>query len=210
MSVAAYNRGSKAISDQIAREARSPEWDVMGSLNATRRHADARMPWGPIHFVKGHGGWWAECPKRGFGYHYPTLRAAIAAFHVTIVSYDATTRVWGRDPWRCAVEAVRLVRGRCATVARCVAPHHRRTTWPTSPSTTPPFGGWRRSDEPHHRQLLRRHRGLRAGARDGWTRADQMAGRKGRCLSPSARAALAPRQEDRRCPLRPTCSSRSR
>lgn len=62
---------------------------MMADLNAVPRDSSAAVPFGPIRFAFGHGGWWAVCPVTGFGFWYPTLRQAVAAWRVTIVSVDA-------------------------------------------------------------------------------------------------------------------------
>ena len=84
MGAAAYNRGTKALSDQIDHEARDSGFVLMADLNAMPKNEGAPKPFGPIHFTYGHGGYWAECPTTGRGYHYKTLRAAVAAWRVTI------------------------------------------------------------------------------------------------------------------------------
>lgn len=63
-----------------------PKADSLVEVESTQRDRDAVRPFGPIHFVPGHGGWWAECPKTGFGFWYPTLRAAVRRYLVRIVS----------------------------------------------------------------------------------------------------------------------------
>ena len=88
MGVAAYNRGSKAISDHISREARPIEFQMMDMLNALPKYADAGTPFGPIHFVFSHGGCWAECPRTGFGYHYKTLHEAVKRWNVVVVGFS--------------------------------------------------------------------------------------------------------------------------
>ncbi len=93
MGAAAYNRGTKAIAMQIDAEARAPEFLLMDDLNALPKRADAVTPFGPVHFSVGHGGWWAECPITGFGYHYKTLRDAVRAWRVTITAYINNTFV---------------------------------------------------------------------------------------------------------------------
>ena len=85
MGAAAYNRGSRAISEQIAREGKPDVLVLMHDLDVATKNEGAPTPWGPIHFVAGNGGWWATCPTTGFGYHYPTLRSAIRSWNVRIV-----------------------------------------------------------------------------------------------------------------------------
>lgn len=96
MGVAAYNRGSALISRQIAAEARDPIFVKMDELNAMPKDVKAPKPFGPIQFVAGHGGWWAECPRTGFGYWFKTLRLAVRAFNVEITGY--AHGVWSAVP----------------------------------------------------------------------------------------------------------------
>lgn len=84
MGIAAYRRGNVAISRQLAPTQAERDGEHLRDLNATPRHERAVAPWGPIHFVPGNGGWWAQCPKTGFGYWYKTLRRAIAEWRVTL------------------------------------------------------------------------------------------------------------------------------
>jgi hypothetical protein len=88
MGAAAYNRGSRAISNQIDAGARPVEFVLMDDLNAMAKNETAKKPFGPIHFISSHGGWFAECPKTGFGYWYASLRQAVRAWRVTIVGYE--------------------------------------------------------------------------------------------------------------------------
>jgi hypothetical protein len=87
MGAAAYNRGTKLISAQLDAGARAAEFVMMEDLNAMEKSPGAQRPFGPIHFVSGHGGFWAECPVTGYGFWYPTLRAAVRAWQVTITGY---------------------------------------------------------------------------------------------------------------------------
>lgn len=84
MGAAAYNRGNAAISRGIRAELRSPDFDVIDRLNSIPKAPGAPTPWGAIHFVPGHGGWWAECPITGRGYWYRTLNSALAEWNVVV------------------------------------------------------------------------------------------------------------------------------
>lgn len=84
MGAAAYNRGTSAIIAMIDREARPLEFMMIEDLNALPKRQGAPVPFGPVHFETGPGGWWAVCPVTGFGYGYRTLRQAVAAWRVTI------------------------------------------------------------------------------------------------------------------------------
>lgn len=87
MGVAAYNRGTEAIRRSISSGGRAAEFQMMDRLNAMPRQAGANTPFGPINFVSGHAGWWAECPITGFGYWYKTLIQAVSAWRVDVVGY---------------------------------------------------------------------------------------------------------------------------
>ena len=98
MGAAAYNRGSRVIRRRADDAARPVEFDVMDRLNAPPKRPGAPRPFGPVRFVPGHGGWWAECPVTGFGYWYRSLVTAVRSWRVTVTSYDATRQEWGAEP----------------------------------------------------------------------------------------------------------------
>lgn len=87
MGVAAYARGSALIARHLDHEARPVEFIMMDELNALPKKDRAPVPFGEIRFVAGRSGWWAECPRTGFGYHYPTLREAVRSFRVEVYGY---------------------------------------------------------------------------------------------------------------------------
>ena len=88
MGIAAYNRGSKAIRDQISREShRSPEFEVMEIANSLDKYPDAGKPFADIEFAFSHGGCWATCPRTGFGFWYPTLYEAVRRWHVRLTGF---------------------------------------------------------------------------------------------------------------------------
>lgn len=99
MGIAAYNRGSAAISQQIDAEARPVEFELMERLNAEPKYLDAGTPFGPTRLVPGHGGFWHQDRAKGdsgFGYWYPTLYEAVRRWRVTIVAYEHGA--WMADP----------------------------------------------------------------------------------------------------------------
>ncbi len=57
---------------------------AIADLNALPKREGARKPWGNVHFIAGHGGWWAECPTTGRGYWFALLADAVCAWLVTI------------------------------------------------------------------------------------------------------------------------------
>ncbi len=91
MGVAAYNRGTALIRAQHDAESRLPEMILMDDLSNLPKVDHAKRPFGPINFVAGHGGWWAECPVTGFGYWYPTLRLAVRSWLVVMTGYENGT-----------------------------------------------------------------------------------------------------------------------
>lgn len=90
MGVASYNRGSNAIKAQIDNELRPVEFEVMDNLNALQKYPDAGKPFGPINFSSDviRGGFWAECPKSGYGFYYPTLKEAVRRWRVQIIALN--------------------------------------------------------------------------------------------------------------------------
>jgi hypothetical protein len=88
MGAAAYDRGSKRISDDVTSRVRLHEFTFMDHLNSLAKAPGAARPFGDVHFVAGHGGWWAECPTTGFGYWFKSLRMAVRAFRVEVYAYS--------------------------------------------------------------------------------------------------------------------------
>lgn len=85
MGIAAYNRGSRAISEQFDREQPDTVSRMIRHLNDLPKAEGAARPFADVHFAAGNGGWWALCPTTGFGYWHRTLRDAVASFRVVIV-----------------------------------------------------------------------------------------------------------------------------
>ena len=90
MGAAAEHRGNALIRKQIAAQDRPAEFAMMDDLNALPKHEGAGTPFADIHFIHGHGGWWAECPTTGYGYWYATLREAIRRWRVEVYGYENT------------------------------------------------------------------------------------------------------------------------
>lgn len=91
MGAAAYNRGSRAISEQIDAEQRPVEFEIMDRLNALAKYPDAGRPFGPVRFIAGNGGFWIQDARKkdaGFGYWYKTLTEAVRRWRVTITGYN--------------------------------------------------------------------------------------------------------------------------
>lgn len=96
MGAAAYNRGSAALRRQIDAEQRPVEFEIIERLNALPKYEDAGKPFGPIHFESGNKGFWALCPRTGFGFWYRTLPEAIRRWRVLIVAFDCG--IWIAQP----------------------------------------------------------------------------------------------------------------
>jgi hypothetical protein len=89
MGIAAYNRGSRVISQRIDAEMRPVEFEMMERLNALPKYEDAGTPLGPINFIYDPRGFWsAECSVTGFGFWYKTLHEAVRRWNVTITGFD--------------------------------------------------------------------------------------------------------------------------
>lgn len=86
--VASYRRGSRRVSEDISREARSKAMELLQDLNEIPKTDTAPKPFGPIRFVPYQRGWFAECPQTGHGYYYETLRRAVASWQVEVVSVE--------------------------------------------------------------------------------------------------------------------------
>jgi hypothetical protein len=87
MGVAAYNRGSRAISQRIALESRPAEFVLLEDLNRLPKYPDAGTPFGPVTFTFARGRWWVECPTTGYGFHYATLREAVRRWNVVLTGW---------------------------------------------------------------------------------------------------------------------------
>ena len=98
MGAAAEGRFRALSRRQFDAQARPVEFELMDRFNAMPRADDAGTPFGPIHFIEGHGGWWAECPATGYGFWYAELREAIRHWRVDVVEYDAIKGIWKAIP----------------------------------------------------------------------------------------------------------------
>lgn len=84
MSVKAENRYRVKCANDAAEALPTHTEMFLRDLNALPKADGAKAPFSDIHFVQGHGGWWAECPTTGYGYWYATLRKAVSAWRVAI------------------------------------------------------------------------------------------------------------------------------
>ncbi len=81
MGAAAYNRGSKCISEQISREGRAAGFDLIELLNAVPKHPNARRPFGPVLFKYDGRNWWALDPIKQFSGFTPASPLRIVTGH---------------------------------------------------------------------------------------------------------------------------------
>jgi hypothetical protein len=91
MGIAAYNRGTMKMVRDLDDASRRAEFREMDMLNAMPKAPMAPRPFGPIVFVQGHGGWWAECPVTDYGFWFKELRDAVKAYRVQIIWHDNGT-----------------------------------------------------------------------------------------------------------------------
>ena len=103
MGIAAYNRGSKAITDQIAREHYRPTaFLVMDRINALPKfQAKPMRPFTEKVVIESdpqrENVWWVMCPvklENGFSYWYRSLAEAVRSWDVYLTGYDETTNRW--------------------------------------------------------------------------------------------------------------------
>jgi hypothetical protein len=102
MGYASYNRGSSTISRQIDMEQHDPLFDVIDSLNSTKKIRTKfdiigmeRKFFQPFKIGKisfGNNGWWFEDASKvgGFGYHYKTIREVLASWDIMVTGIDVT------------------------------------------------------------------------------------------------------------------------
>ena len=88
MGIAAYNRGSNAISRQLDADQKPVEFLMMDDLNALPKSPTHDSHLALYNSVCDHHGWWAECPVTKYGYCYPSLRQAVQSWQVTITEYN--------------------------------------------------------------------------------------------------------------------------
>jgi len=84
MSARAENRYKVFAANKASEGQPSINEMFLRDLNALPKRTNAQRPFGDIHFVSSHGGWFAECPTTGFGYFYRTLREAVTAWRVAV------------------------------------------------------------------------------------------------------------------------------
>ena len=98
MSNAAYNRGSRAIRNQVEQHARPIEFAMMDDYNAMPKHEPAKAPFLPVAITPGHGGFWLYDPRTSFGFWYRTLADAVRSWRIALTGYDARTQTWTAIP----------------------------------------------------------------------------------------------------------------
>ena len=105
MGIAQYNRGSAIILREIERSDRPKEFLVIDRLNNIPLNKNM---WGErqgakpfdlvyIQYDEQHKIFWLHDSvkkENGFGYMYTTIRAIMEQWNITIISYDATTKIF--------------------------------------------------------------------------------------------------------------------
>ena len=104
MGVAAYNRGSSVISQQVSRDyqARDPAFDMMDRMNAVPKVRDfigriAKLPKGKALIQHSRGVWWLmdpDHPYDGWSWYYPTLPDLMSQWDIALCGYNADTGIW--------------------------------------------------------------------------------------------------------------------
>lgn len=84
MGIAAYNRGSKRISEDLSAEDQQGLRALVEDLQAIQPNPKSRAPWGPTIISEGHGGWWIECATKRSGYWFKNLRDIFRSFRLRI------------------------------------------------------------------------------------------------------------------------------
>jgi hypothetical protein len=91
MGVAAYNRGTAALSRDVDSKSRPVHFLIMDRLNALPKYPDAGRPLKDIEFRHDGKMWWALDPVKGwagFGFWYPTLGEAVRRWRVSVVGWE--------------------------------------------------------------------------------------------------------------------------
>jgi hypothetical protein len=113
MGAAAYQRGSQAISNQIAMDnpVRHTAFEIMDRINAkpkfengtySKRIVKAKcIPFSEKLAIQEDdirkGVWWLMDSEKlgdGFGYHYRSLEDAVRNWDIFLTGYDETTNTW--------------------------------------------------------------------------------------------------------------------
>lgn len=98
MGIAAYNRGSKVIRDDIAKNDRHSDLQLIDYLNGLQKYEDAGKPFGPVEIQEGRGGFWVYCPISGYGYLYKTIHELMRRWRIRITALDEIKRIWYCEP----------------------------------------------------------------------------------------------------------------
>ena len=108
MGVAAYNRGSRALSAQIDRSLPSSLLSMVEDWNSVAPAHDATLPFtteAGLTMARGNGGWWLTCNITGFGYLLKSPWEIMKAFRVRVVGADET-----KCEFHCIADATRIAR----------------------------------------------------------------------------------------------------
>lgn len=88
MGIAAYNRGSSALAEEIRRDLeRYTEFEIMERLSALPKKPDALRPFGPVKIKQDRNSFNVYCPVTGFGFWYPTIQEAVSSWNIYISGY---------------------------------------------------------------------------------------------------------------------------
>lgn len=91
MGIAAYNRGSHVIREQLNTNARPVEFEIIDRLNSLEKYPDAGTPFEGVVILFSNDVWWVECVKTGFGFAYDTLSELVRRWNITITGYSAVS-----------------------------------------------------------------------------------------------------------------------
>lgn len=105
MGVAAYNRGSRTIAQQISASspARPVAYELMDRFNAVpkknqgKNSAKCHPPHEKSLIQEYQGVWWlmdAADPYGSFSYYYPTLPELMSSWDISLVALDERTGIW--------------------------------------------------------------------------------------------------------------------
>lgn len=109
MGVAAYNRGSSVIANQLAREfpCSMPAFDLMDRMNALPKKTKGLrgeilrsknpLPKGKALVQCHKGVWWLMDPDEpfdSFSYHYPSLAELVTSWDIALVGYNENQQMW--------------------------------------------------------------------------------------------------------------------
>lgn len=99
MSIAAYNRGSQVIADNIKKDYpdKAFEFELMDRVNAQPKYPDSQRPVGSnFTITRVSSVYWLEdkdAPNKS-GKWYTTLSQCVRSWDIYLTGYDQTTNTW--------------------------------------------------------------------------------------------------------------------